>query len=176
VTRSVIRSATNEDGPAVRAVIASAYAEYSTAVPAALYEPYLAELLDLDARADATELIVAEVHGEIAGAVTFYPDAAAEGLGWPSGWTGIRALAVDPRHRGLGIGDALVETCIERSRRSGATVICLHTATFMRAAVHIYERMGFVRAPEFDVTAADMMDVGGVEGPLVIGYRLDLRP
>ena len=159
----------------MRAVIAAAYAEYATVIPSALYEPYLAELLDLDVRAEATELIVAEVHGEIVGAVTFYPDAAAEGLGWPSGWTGIRALAVDPRHRGRGIGDALVETCIARSRHNGAAVICLHTATFMRGAVHIYERMGFVRAPDFDVTAAEMMDVGDVEGPLVIGYRLDLR-
>ena len=46
----VIRTATNDDVPAVRAVIAAAYAEYTTVIPSALYEPYLAELLDLDAR------------------------------------------------------------------------------------------------------------------------------
>ena len=113
--------------------------------------------------------------GEIVGTVTFYPDAVAERLGWPAGWTGIRALAVDPRRRGNGVGRQLVDVCIDRSVRAGAAVVCLHTAVFMRAAVHIYEGLGFVHAPEFDVTAADMMDVGDVEGPLVIAYRLDLR-
>jgi hypothetical protein len=37
----------------------------------------------------------------------------------------------------------------------------------MRAAVRMYERMGFVRAPDLDFTPA--------EGVLVKGYRLDLR-
>ena len=44
----------------------------------------------------------------------------------------------------------LVEECIRRSREQAAAAVGLHTTPLMSAAVTMYERIGFVRVPEFD--------------------------
>jgi hypothetical protein len=46
----------------------------------------------------------------------------------------------------------------------------------MAAAVHLYEGLGFQRAPAFDLQATDMMAVDDPDGPLVIADRRELRP
>ena len=53
------------------------------------------------------------------------------------------------------------------ARRAGATALSLHTMDVMKAAVRMYERLGFVRVPETDFTP--------VPGVVVKGYRLDLQ-
>jgi hypothetical protein len=50
-------------------------------LPPAVFGPYLADILDLDARARSGRLLVAEHAGRVAGTVTCYGDAASEGLG-----------------------------------------------------------------------------------------------
>ncbi len=45
--------------------------------------------------------------------------------------------------------------------------LTLHTTEIMQTAMRLYERMGFVRAPELDFQPAP--DV------IIKGYRLDLR-
>ena len=64
-----------------------------------LYRRYLADLLDVDRHARDGQLLVAEVDGVVLGSGAFYPDASIQGLGWPRGWAGGRALAVHPRAR-----------------------------------------------------------------------------
>jgi ribosomal protein S18 acetylase RimI-like enzyme len=64
--------------------------------------------------------------------------------------TEIRLLAVDPALQGRGIGEALVNACIERARQQGLTMV-LHTTQHLAAAQRLYTRMGFVRRPERDV-------------------------
>ncbi len=44
----------------------------------------------------------------------------------------------------------MMHECIERARRAGATELGLHTSDSLRVAIHLYERLGFVRAPEYD--------------------------
>jgi hypothetical protein len=46
-------------------------------------------------------------------------------------------------------------------------VLTLHTTDIMRAAMRLYERMGFQRSPELDFQP--------VPEVIVKGYRLDLR-
>lgn len=75
-------------------------------------------------------------------------------------------MAVAPSARGQGIGTALLQECVRRARRSGATTLGLHTHDAMQAAVRLYERAGFVRAPELDFQPP--------AGVLVKGYRLRL--
>jgi GNAT superfamily N-acetyltransferase len=105
--------------------------------------------------------------------VSLYPDAAREDLGWPAGWAGIRALTVDPRMRGRGLGMLLVDQCLARAATLGAPVVCLHTAEFMTAARRLYERFGFVRAPRYDFDAADLAGPGAGGGRMpVIAYAL----
>jgi GNAT superfamily N-acetyltransferase len=143
-------------------------------LPPPLFEGYLADILDLESRDRAGELLVAEHDGWIVGAVTYYPDAGLEGLGWPSGWAGLRALGVEPPARGLGVGSALLRACRQRALAEGAPVLCLHTAEFMRAAVAMYEAMGFRRVPEFDFDGPEHFQLPGDHRVTVIAYRLDL--
>ena len=81
-------------------MLLAAYQQYATVMPPAVFGRYLAELLDVEARARVGRILVAEVGGRVVGTVTYYPDAAAEGLGWPAGWAGLRALGVEPGARG----------------------------------------------------------------------------
>lgn len=172
---ALIRNATPADEPAIRRVIAAAYGEFDAVLSPDLHAAYLADLLDLDSRLADAVLLVADVDGEVVGTVSFYPDATAAGFGWPSRWAAFRALAVDPSHRGRGAGGALVAACIERAAATGASTVCLHTAHFMSAAVDLYERFGFRRVPEFDLSADEMMGIQDPDGPLVIGNQLELQ-
>lgn len=181
VTAVTVRDAEPGEHDAIRAVLDAAYRQYAAMVPAAVFDPYIADILDLDSRARAGRLLVAEHAGRIVGTVTFYEDAAAEGVGWPAGWAGLRALGVDPAARARGIGRLLMDACVDRARQAGATILCLHTATIMTTAVALYERMGFVRAPSFDFdpfdyigTQGDPPTTGDGRPVRVIAYRLDL--
>ena len=61
-----------------------------------------------------------------------------------------RMLAVAGRARGLGVGTALTQRCIDRTRELGQRRIVMSSATYMAAAHRIYERLGFHRLPERD--------------------------
>ena len=149
-----------------------AYQEYRAAFPAQVWEGYLRDLMDVRSRVGVSELIVAErgrpeEGGRLVGAVTFYPDASqSERERWPSGWAGLRLLAVHPEARGMGIGRVLMDECLRRSRQLGVPTLGLHTTEMMSVARGMYERMGFVRVPEFDFHPTPQI--------VVVAYRLDL--
>jgi GNAT superfamily N-acetyltransferase/quercetin dioxygenase-like cupin family protein len=169
-----VRDAGRSDLLAVRRVLLAAYQEYATALPPAVFGRYLAEILDVEGRFGDGRLLVAEHGGRVVGTVTYYGDATAEGLGWPAGWAGLRALGVEPPARGLGIGRVLVEACRRRAVAAGAPVLCLHTDPFMTAAVALYERMGFRREPAHDFDATRRLRLSGVRPVPILAYRLDL--
>ncbi|HEX6748647.1 MAG TPA: GNAT family N-acetyltransferase [Longimicrobium sp.] len=164
----MIRDAREEDRDAVRELTLRAYAEYARVMAPSAWaglEGAIHRALDEDA---AAERIVAEHDGKLVGSVMLYPpetDAyggAANAAPWPE----LRLLAVSPDARGMGVGQALVDECVRRARAGGATELGLHTSQSMRAALRMYERMGFVRAPEHD------FHPDGAEH--VWGFRLDL--
>ena len=172
----MIREATAADEPAVRRVLDAAYREYDRVLSPDLFAAYRADLLTVTAPTSDAQLLVADVGTDVVGAVSFYPHADVSGFGMPGEWSSLRALAVAPERRGRGIGAALVAACIERATALGSSAIGLHTAHFMRAAIGVYERFGFVRVPELDVNATDIVNVDDPDGPLVIGYRRELQP
>lgn len=162
-----IRDARVEELDQVALLIRDAYQEYQTSFPPEVWEGYARDIMDVRGRLDTSELIVAEHAGSLVGAITFYPNASgSEQEGWPPGWTGIRLLAVHPDGRGMGVGRALMDECLRRSRLRNARTLGLHTTELMAVARGMYERMGFVRVPEFDFHPGT--------GVVVVAYRLDL--
>ncbi|HEX8359230.1 MAG TPA: GNAT family N-acetyltransferase [Longimicrobium sp.] len=165
----VLRDARDDEREVIREVTLAAYAEL-----ASVMEPGAWAGLDgavrgaLDAEGPGVERIVAERAGEVVGSVMLYHPAADAygGAVKRASWPELRVLAVSPAERGAGVGQALVDECVRRARRMGASDLGLHTSHSLRAAVRMYERMGFVRAPEYDFRP------GGAE--LVMAYRLPL--
>jgi len=162
-----IRNAREGDREEIRDVTLAAFQEYAT-VMHAHWEGYRKGILNTLDDVKPAEPIVAEQDGAVAGAVLLYPpgtvftrpDGSRTTLQNPEA----RLLAVAPSARGRGIGEALLRECIRRARRSGAAALTLHTSDFMRAGKRMYERMGFVRAPELDFHPSKDLTV--------MGYRL----
>ena len=165
-----IRDARPDERDAIRALTLAAYSEFATAMePAAAAGLAGAVRAALEVEGEGVERMVAEHGGEIVGSVMLFSPAtdayggAARRVSWPE----LRLLAVAPMARGRGVGEALVEECVRRARASGASELGLHTSESLRAAVRMYERMGFVRAPDFDFRPE------GAEQ--VMAYRLPLE-
>ncbi len=174
-SETVIRGAERRDLDRVVSVLRAANAEFERALPQRFFRAYLANVLDVRSRLEYSQLIVAEHGSRMVGTIALYPDASREGWGWPPHWTGIRAVAVEPGSRGLGIGRQLAQECIDRSRSLGAPAVCLHTGDFMDAAMVMYERLGFRRVPEFDRDAAELVEsMAGEQRVAALAYRLDL--
>jgi ribosomal protein S18 acetylase RimI-like enzyme len=57
----------------------------------------------------------------------------------------MKRLYIVPEARGLGLGDALVESAIREARRLGHREIRLDTLPIMARAIALYQRMGFER-------------------------------
>ena len=147
-----IRDARSEDRDAARKLTLSAFQQYAAIMPPARWEGYRENILATLTDVAPAQHLVAEKDGVILGSVLMYPPGAAfstpdEG---PLTCPEARLLAVAPEARGQGIGTALMKECIRRARRLGAGCLNLHTTDMMQVAMRMYERMGFVRAPELD--------------------------
>ena len=161
------RIAESHEHSAVAQVILASYAEYGPLIPADAWERYSQNILDVRSRMTESELLIAVEDGEIVGSATFYPHRLNRTQSeWPPEWTGVRLIAVLPELRGRGIGKAIVEECIKRSRDQNAKAFALHTTPYMELARSMYERMGFVRVPEYDFHPRPEMTV--------MAYRYDL--
>lgn len=79
-------------------------------------------------------------------------------------------LAVRPRYRGLGAGEALVRWCLERAASTGAAEVRLVVDAGNRVAIQLYERLGFEpwESPTLD-------DVLREQAKLIGGRSLSMR-
>jgi ribosomal protein S18 acetylase RimI-like enzyme len=103
----------------------------------------------------------------VVGCVTFVPD---EHCPWAEllepGEASIRMLAVDPAVQGRGVGQILLDACLDRARELGRDAVFLHSTEFMESAHRLYLRAGFVREPD-----RDWSPVPGVQ---LLAFRLPL--
>jgi ribosomal protein S18 acetylase RimI-like enzyme len=152
-TALTIRDARSDERAAIEELTQAAYAEYATVMTPSAWDGLAQAVRTALATTDENvERIVAEHNGALVGSVLLYPpqvDTYSGALA-PRSAPEVRLLAVAPEARGQGVGRALMHECIERARRAGATELGLHTSDSLRVAIHLYERLGFVRAPEYD--------------------------
>ena len=133
-------------------------------------EDYSDELGDAARRAELATLLVAvdEDSAQVLGTATFCLAGTPYAEISRPGEAEFRMLAVAKEARGQGVAAALVQSCIERARAAGSSALALCSLKEMTPAHRIYERMGFVRAPERDWEP--------LPGLTLVAFVLPLRP
>ncbi|HEX2205967.1 MAG TPA: GNAT family N-acetyltransferase [Longimicrobium sp.] len=121
-----VRAAAAGDLPALRAVEAAVFG--AGAYPGFFFRQALDAL--------PAFFLVAEAEGRLVG-YTLGAAQPGDGHGW------ILSLGVDPAARGRGAGRALVAALLEAFAARGAREVFLHVSPSNRAAIALYERLGF---------------------------------
>lgn len=147
-----------EERDEVRALLTEAYQPYAAEMSPEVYEAYLAGVLDTE---DGRQLVAVDGDKVLGAARLYLPGDATVDLPKDVAW--VRAVGVLPSARGTGVGQAIMDYCVAHARNAAALV--LHTMDFMPAAVRLYERLGYERAPELDFVA-------GRGAFTAVGYRL----
>jgi ribosomal protein S18 acetylase RimI-like enzyme len=146
----VIREAAPEEWAVIEHLVKEAYQEFQPLMPEHAWNSWM-DNISREVHSGAGVLLAAARQGERLGVVKFLPDASQSTLGqWPPGAGTMRILAVRPQARGRGVGHLLVKECLTRAGQLKLPGLFLYTGTFMQAARHIYEKLGFARAPEYD--------------------------
>jgi RimJ/RimL family protein N-acetyltransferase len=116
-------------------------------------------------------MLVATADGHIAGLIGFQARQLPQ-----ERHVGMFGVSVDRRHRGEGIGSALISALLEWAPRNGITRVEVEAFAVNEGAIRLYERFGFERegcrrgAVMIDGTPADvvmlarLMDAGGQGG------------
>ena len=112
---------------------------------------YEVTLRDVAARAaECTVLVALDDNDNVVGNVTYVPRSGTTMSEFSDPDTaGIRMLAVLPEAQGSGVGRALTESCLDRARADGRQRVILHSTKVMTTARRLYERLGFVRRPDW---------------------------
>jgi ribosomal protein S18 acetylase RimI-like enzyme len=114
---------------------------------------YSIVLADTAGRAVDNDVLVAVGEGDaVLGCVTYVRPGSTLAELSGAGEAEFRMLAVAPEARGLGVGAALVQACIDRAvgERRNSVVICVRDTN--HNAKRLYAKFGFVRTPERDFT------------------------
>jgi ribosomal protein S18 acetylase RimI-like enzyme len=162
MTDLTIRPPRPDELDAVGALTARAYL-----ADGPILDRYVAVLADAHTRHRDAELLVAvDADDHLLGTVTIalpggkFADVARDGE------LEFRMLAVDPAARGLGVGEALVRTVIDRARSLALPTVILSSQENMTTAHRLYERLGFRRARDRDWQPASNVHL--------IAFQLDL--
>jgi ribosomal protein S18 acetylase RimI-like enzyme len=149
MTSIIVRPADPADFASIGALSVAAYRADGQLTEG---NPYESLLVDVAARAQTGELLIAEQEpgSGVVGAVLFVlPGSPYAELSGP-GEAEFRMLAVDPSAQGRGVGEALARACIARAGELGCRAVVICSRDFAQAAHRLYARLGFARLPERD--------------------------
>lgn len=140
-----IRAASEDDHVAIDLLAVEAWQVLKPGYDPQRWDALLASVGKMSKLASEGRLLVATTTEQVTGAVGYMPPGRSNPQIFPRSWPSIRMLVVHPRHRGRGIGKALMNACIHEALRDGAPCIGLHTSPIMEVALPMYLRMGFIK-------------------------------
>jgi ribosomal protein S18 acetylase RimI-like enzyme len=126
-----LRSATGADASKVAVLVDAAYGNYVERI-GMMPRPMTEDYAEVIAKRQVT---LAESHGTIVGMIVLTID--------DQGFV-IDNVAVDPSHRGKGLGRVLLKFAEAEARRAGFDSIYLYTHEKMNENLAIYTRIGYV--------------------------------
>ena len=141
-----LRSAIGADATKVAALVNAAYGHYVERIgmlPRPMTDDYAQVITN-------KQVTVAESHGTIVGVIVLAID--------KEGFL-VDNVAVDPSHRGQGLGKVLLEFAEAEARRAGFDSIYLYTHEKMTENLAIYSRIGYVeydRRPQGELSMVYM--------------------
>ncbi len=112
---------------------------------------YAAMLADVASRVAKSDVLVAELDGELVGSFTWCGHGSPmRELATRDDQGEFRMLGVDPSAAGRGVASAMVRWCLERAAQEGLSEVVFSSLREMRPAHRVYERHGFVRRRDLD--------------------------
>lgn len=141
-----IREAEPAELDIVASLCVDAYSEFAARMAPDAWSSFAQDIANVRGRTIDAQVLVAERGGRIVGTVTLYPN----WRGAQRDASAVRLLAVPPAERGTGVGRALMEQCIELTRKEGKRRLVVTVAPEMENARDLYDKLGFERAPDLD--------------------------
>lgn len=138
----VIREIQPADDPVIATVIRTVLEEYGVNRPGTAYFDDSLNHMSEFYRVENSTYLVCLADGKIIGGAGVYPT---EGL--RAGTCELVKMYLLPEARGRGWGKALIEECIDFARQKDYTCMYLETMPELKAAVRVYEKLGFTLLP-----------------------------
>jgi putative acetyltransferase len=129
------RSATNADAAAVRDLVFGVLREHGLTPDPAATDADLYDLESAYARAGGSFDLLVDATGVVVGTVGVVPTG--------GGRCKLRKMFLAAAHRGRGLGKRLVRHALDRARQLGCWRVELETIGVLRAAIGLYESVGF---------------------------------
>jgi putative acetyltransferase len=134
-----IRPIQSADNPVIADIIRQTLTEFGANHPGTVYfDPTTDALYELFQTTRSTYNI-AMVDGKIVGGGGIFPT---EGL--PADTCELVKMYLLPEARGTGLGSLLITLCLEQAKSNGFSKVYLETMNELKAALKVYEKMGFV--------------------------------
>jgi ribosomal protein S18 acetylase RimI-like enzyme len=168
----ITRTAGADELREVMNVLIAGYHQYRWAIPWSAVAIHLADLLELRRSVQGAEFLVTERKGQLLGAALCLPMASKQD--WPRRWFSVRALAVIPEARRIGVARSLLAACARRGRQDRAAALCLHIASFMKAADHLARDLGFHRLGAGDFKLGTDQGLPGDQPVTMKAYAMPL--
>ena len=148
-----VRRAEPRDDVAVGELLVEAFLQaYAKKLPEVVYSDERKRSLRAVAQKRAiADVWVAEQDGAVVGTVALYPPGAEGSEAWLPGASDLRHLATRPDLHGRGLSGALLDAAERFAKERGDAAICLHVRKQAEGVARLYQRRGYVRAPEGDL-------------------------
>lgn len=135
-----LRKVRAADNAVLSRIIRKAFEDFGAPKTGTVYSDPTTDNLFALFQQENSVLWVADIDSKVVGCGGVYPT-----LGLPNGYAELVKLYISSDVRGLGVGRALMERCMQSARDFGYTHLYLESLPHFNKAVSIYEKQGYKR-------------------------------